>query len=123
VVEDVAVEEPVLVCVGFELDRRRRHRRDVDGVLERRALPLPVEHPEEMPVEVHRVMHHRPVRHFEAHAFALPDSDRILRPKDLTVHAPDVALHVAREIQRHDACRSRTLDGRVAGGAQLHVRG
>ena len=52
VVEEVAVEEPVVVFIGEEFDGATTHGRNVDGVFERRARALTIEEAEEVPMEM-----------------------------------------------------------------------
>ena len=70
VVQQVAVKEPVADLPGVELDHRGAHGFDVDGVLQRRVISLPIQYPEEMAVQVHGVVHHGAVDHNEADYFA-----------------------------------------------------
>ena len=59
--KDVAVKKPVAVFITVELNGDLLHRRYVDGVLQRGIFAVFVDHPEKVPVQVHRVMHHRQV--------------------------------------------------------------
>jgi hypothetical protein len=97
VIEEVAVEKPVAELVRRELDHGGRHGGDIHGVLERREFTLGVEHPEEMPVQMHRVMHHGAVDHDEPHDFTAFDFNVIGFGQRLVVQKPDVTLHVAVE--------------------------
>jgi len=95
-VEQVAVEEPITGLVGIEFNDRGGHRRHIHGVLERRPLILPaVQHPEEVAVQVHGMVHHGAVDHDEAGHLAPSDRDDVVRREGGVVHLPDIALHVA----------------------------
>ncbi len=59
VIEDVAVKHPVMGFVRLKLDGALRHRRNIHGVLQWRALAISHEQPEEVAVQMDWVVHHR----------------------------------------------------------------
>ena len=121
VVEQVAVEQPVAALVGLELDRPLAHRRDVDGVLQRRSVPLAFEHSEEVAVQVNRVVHHRVVEQLQPQHFAALDLDHAVLGHGLAVERPDVALHVAGQPEFDPPPRQRRGQRGGLQGAQLRV--
>jgi hypothetical protein len=101
VVEDVAVEEPVARFGGGELDGVGLHGHDVQHVLQRGMVALAVHHPEEVAVQVHGVAHHAVVVEDDAHVLALADQDAVGLRNGLVVDGPEVAVHVAGELEAH----------------------
>ena len=53
------VKIPVPELIRRKPDQGGRHRGDIRGMLKRRIFTLGVEHPEEMPVQMLGVVHHR----------------------------------------------------------------
>ncbi len=121
----MAVEEPVGVLAGVELNDGFFHRRHVDRVLERRVLAVLVQHPEKVAVQVHGMVHHGQVVERDAHDFALFDLDFVGLRQRHPVHAPDVAPHIAGQIE-YDAADGLVHvgvggDGRFGGRPEVIV--
>ena len=95
VIKQVAVKKPIARLVGVEFDDRRGHGGHIDGVLERGIVALPVDHAEEVAVQVDRMVHHGPVDQDEPDDLAFADPDRIALVERPVVEKPDIALHVA----------------------------
>ena len=117
------MKEPVFFLVGLELDDGPGERRHIDGVLQGAVVPLPVQHPEKMPVQVQRMVHHGLVVQNETDILSLADKQAVGLRQGLVVEGPDVTLHVAGEFQTHFSDRRAFGQGRRGLGAQRRVVG
>ena len=77
VIEQVAVEKPVAGFIGIKLKDGGGHWCDINRMLQGSMITLAVQYPEEVTVEVHRVVHHGPVDHDETDYFPFPDQDMV----------------------------------------------
>ena len=98
-IEQVAMEHPVPGFIGFELDGVAAHGRDVHGMLQRGACPVLVDQAEEESVQVDRVVHHGVVNQLHAQDIALFDRDHTLLGHGPAIEGPDIALHVAGQVE------------------------
>src|ERR1035437_7557833 len=119
VIEQVAVKKPVAELFRRKLDYCGCHGGDINGVLERRVVTLSVEHPEEMPVQMHRVMHHGAVDHDEAHDFIAFDFNVIGFGERFVVEKPDITHHVAVKCQSNFSDGFVWIEGGGLQGAEL----
>ena len=95
VIQDVAVEHPVVVFVGLELDRALCHGRHINRVLQRRVFPLPHQQAEEVPVQMDWVVHHRVIDEFQLDDLPPLNRDVRLLGNGLAIEGPHIAVHVA----------------------------
>ena len=59
------MEKPVTKFIRVELDHCGGHGSDVNGVFEWGMAAMAIDDPEEMAMEMHRMMHHRSIDHVD----------------------------------------------------------
>ena len=99
VIEQMTMKHPVSLFVGEKFDGCLSHWRHINRVLERRKLALAVEQPEEVAVQMQRMMHHRVVDESHAHHLTAGHANGAFLLHRLAVERPHITLHVAGEAQ------------------------
>src|ERR1700735_4226532 len=101
-IQYMTMEEPVATLRRRELQGIGLHRHDIFYLFQWRIITLPVQHPKEMPVQMHRMPHHRPVIQDDPYILTPPDQYPVRLGDGLVIDRPDITVHIAGKIEMQD---------------------